>query len=62
MRTLPQNIRIRPGTADDEFATFDVMRRAMGYDMLWEHHASARNHLRTTTHSIFHVAEERGRF
>jgi GNAT superfamily N-acetyltransferase len=61
-RPLPRGISVRRGTEYDEFPTFDVMRRAMGYEMNWSHHAAMRAHLRTTAHASFWVAEETPRF
>ncbi|MCS6777959.1 MAG: GNAT family N-acetyltransferase [Chloroherpetonaceae bacterium] len=55
---LPRGIRLRRGTDSDEFATFDVMRRAMGCEMTWSHHAAMRAHLRTSPQCSFWVAEE----
>ncbi len=59
---LPRNITLRPGRPDDEYATFEVMRRTMGHEMAWSHHAAARKHLHTTACSSFWVAEEKQRF
>ena len=59
---LARGVRIRPGTVNDEFAAFDVMRRAMGFEMLWTHHAAMRQHLRTQPGSSFWIAEETARF
>jgi GNAT superfamily N-acetyltransferase len=61
-RPLPRGVHLRRGTAEDEFATFEVMRRTMGYDTNWTHEASARRHLRTVAQSSFWVAEETPRF
>jgi GNAT superfamily N-acetyltransferase len=61
-RLLPRGIRIRRGLDSDEFATFEVMRRAMGYDMAWSHHAAMRAHLRNSPDCSFWVAEETPRF
>lgn len=61
-RPLPRGITVRQGTENDEFSTFEVMRRAMGYEMNWNHHAPARRHLRLSPHSSFWVAEETPRF
>lgn len=57
-QTLPRGIRLRRGTAEDEFATFEVMRRAMGYEMQWTQHAHLRHHLRDSPHCSFWLAEE----
>lgn len=59
---VPRNIRLRRGAADDEFQTFEVMRKSMGFEMTWSHHAALRRHLRQSTHSSFWVAEETQRF
>lgn len=61
-RALPRGIAVRRGTEDDEFATFNVMGRAMSYEMNWAHHAATRHHLRTSPHSSYWVAEETPRF
>ncbi|HEV2474134.1 MAG TPA: GNAT family N-acetyltransferase, partial [Chthonomonadales bacterium] len=61
-RILPRSISIRRGAAQDELAAFDVMRRAMGYEMSWQHHSETRQHLLTTPGSSFWVAEESSRF
>ncbi len=60
--TLPRHISVRRGTLDDEYATFEVMRRTMGHEMAWSHHAPARSHLQHTEKSSFWVAEEKQRF
>lgn len=60
--TLPRHISVRRGTIDDEYATFEVMRRTMGHEMAWTHHAPARHHLQHTACSSFWVAEEKQRF
>jgi GNAT superfamily N-acetyltransferase len=60
--SLPRQISIRRGTMDDEFATFEVMRRTMGHEMAWSHHAAARQHLQHTACSSFWLAEEKQRF
>jgi len=57
-RPLPRGIRLRHGKAEDEFATFDVMRRAMNYDMQWSQHALLRQHLRSTPDTSFWIAED----
>ncbi|HZT40737.1 MAG TPA: GNAT family N-acetyltransferase [Chthonomonadaceae bacterium] len=57
-RPLPRGIRLRRGLADDEFATFDVMRRAMNYDMQWSQHVLLRQHLRTAPDTSFWIAED----
>jgi GNAT superfamily N-acetyltransferase len=59
---LPRGIRVRRGDSDDEFAAFEVMRRTMGYEMNWMHHARMRHHLRVSPHSSFWLAEETPRF
>src|ERR1700677_2933101 len=61
-RALPRGIRLRRGTLDDEPATFDVMKRAVGLDMNWADHIPARNHLRASPHSSYWLAEEAQRF
>lgn len=61
-KRLPRGVSIRPGRADDEFAAFDVMRRAMGYEMNWAHHAPTRHHLRNSPDCSFWLAEESARF
>lgn len=58
---LPRGIRLRRGTDCDEFATFDVMRRSMGCEMTWSHHAAMRAHLRTSPRCSFWVAEDTSR-
>lgn len=62
VKALPKTVTIRRGTEVDEIAAFEVMRRAMGYEMSWHHHASSRKHLRTTRGSSFWLAEEASRF
>ena len=59
---LPRGLRVRRGAADDEQASFEVMRRAMGYEMVWADHAPMRHHLRQSSGSSFWVAEETPRF
>ena len=59
---LPRGLRVRRGAAGDEQASFDVMRRAMGYEMVWADHAAMRHHLRQSSGSSFWVAEETPRF
>jgi GNAT superfamily N-acetyltransferase len=59
---LPRGIRLRPGTQEDEAPTFDVMRRAMGFDMLWTQHAAMRHHLRQSPDCSYWIAEETPRF
>ena len=59
---LPRNITIRRGMADDEYLTFEVMRRTMGHEMAWSQHAPARHHLQHTACSSLWVAEEKQRF
>lgn len=61
-RLLPRGVRLRRATADDEQATFETMRRAMGHDMNWMQHQAMRYHLRTAPHSSYWVAEEHPRF
>jgi GNAT superfamily N-acetyltransferase len=61
-RPLPRGIHLRRGRAEDEFATFEVMRRTMGYDTSWTREAAVRQHLRTVAQSSFWVAEETPRF
>ncbi|HZP81442.1 MAG TPA: GNAT family N-acetyltransferase [Chthonomonadaceae bacterium] len=61
-RGLPRGIGLRRGTAEDEFATFGVMSRAMNYDMHWPHHAAMRHHLRNSPQTSFWLAEETPRF
>ncbi len=58
---LPQRIRLRMGEADDEPATFEVMKRAMNIEAVWEQHQALRDHLRTSDKSSFWLAEERNR-
>jgi GNAT superfamily N-acetyltransferase len=58
----PQTVRLRRGGEDDEFQTFEVMRRAMGFSMDWKAHEPTRHHLRTTEKSSFWVAEESPRW
>jgi GNAT superfamily N-acetyltransferase len=59
---LPRHVRLRRGTADDEFPTFEAMRRTMNQEMNWAHHASTRHHLRNSPHSSFWLAEESALF
>jgi GNAT superfamily N-acetyltransferase len=59
---LPRHISLRRGTGDDEYPTFEVMRRTMGHEMTWSHHAPTRHHLQTSPNSSFWVAEEKQRF
>lgn len=61
-RSLPRHIRIRRGTADDEFPTFEAMRRTMNQEMNWGHHAATRHHLRNSPDSSFWLAEETALF
>jgi GNAT superfamily N-acetyltransferase len=61
-RPLPRSVHLRRGTLDDEPATFDVMRRAVGLDMSWNDHLAARQHMRTSPHSSYWLAEETLRF
>src|SRR5438105_810688 len=57
-----RGINLRRGTLDDEPATFDVMRRAVGLEMSWNEHLVARRHMRTSPHSSYWLAEETQRF
>ncbi len=59
---LPRDIRIRPGTENDEVSSFEVMRRSMGFEMAWDHHEKFRHHLRKSQGCSFWLAEEQGRF
>ena len=59
---LPRNIQLRRARDEDEAATFDIMRRTMGYEMNWQHHALTRRHLRAAPDSSFWLAEETARF
>ena len=59
---LPRGLRVRRGAAGDEQASFEVMRRAMGYAMVWADHAAMRHHLRQSSGSSFWIAEETPRF
>ena len=59
---LPRDVLLRKGVPSDEFATFEVMRRTMGFEMAWSHHEASRNHLRNSPGCSFWIAEERGRF
>src|SRR5258708_7455147 len=61
-RSLPRGISVRRGGTEDEHATFEVMKRTMGYDMNWSHHLLVRRHLRNSPDSSFWLAEERQRF
>lgn len=61
-KPLPRGITMRRGTIEDEFATFEVTRRANGYEMNWAHNAATRAHLRNTPTSSFWVASETPRF
>jgi GNAT superfamily N-acetyltransferase len=60
--TIPRQVSIRRGTIDDEYATFEVMRRTMGHEMAWSHHAPTRHHLQHTACASFWLAEEKQRF
>jgi GNAT superfamily N-acetyltransferase len=62
MRPLPRGVQLRRGTPDDEPATFDVMRRAVGLDINWNDHVAARLHMRNSPHSSYWLAEEALRF
>ena len=59
---LPRGVGLRRARSEDEAAAFDIMRRAMGHDMNWTHHANTRRHLRNAPHSSFWLAEEMPRF
>ncbi len=61
-RGLPRSVRVRRGTADDEFPTFEAMRRTMNQEMNWAHHAPTRHHLRGSADSSFWLAEESALF
>jgi len=61
-RILPRGISLRRAGEDDEIAAFEVMRRSMGYEMTWAHHAAVRQHLRNSPDSSFWLAEESHRF
>ena len=61
-RELPRGLQVRRGAAQDEQASFEVMRRAMGYEMVWADHAAMRHHLRQSSGSSFWLAEETPRF
>ncbi len=58
---LPRSVTIRRGDQNDEQATFEVMRRAMGFEMSWPQHISARRHMRTSPNSSYWVAEDNPR-
>lgn len=58
----PRNTVFRRGDAEDEVATFEVMRRAMGFEMRREMHTAIRDHLRLSPACSFWVAEETPRF
>ena len=60
--SLPRHISLRRGTGEDEFATFEVMRRAMNSEMSWAHHAETRHHLRNSPNASFWLAEENSFF
>jgi GNAT superfamily N-acetyltransferase len=60
--TPRSGVHFRRGVPEDEFATFNVMARAMNYEMNWPHHAATRHHLRTSPQVSFWVAEETQRF
>ncbi len=60
--SLPRNTILRHGEAEDEGATFEVMRRAMGFEMRKEMHSAIRDHLRQSPGCSFWVAEETPRF
>lgn len=57
-----RSVALRRGNLEDEMATFDVMRKAMGFDMNWSHHISARRHLRSSPRSSFWIADDTPRF
>ena len=59
---LSRGIHVRRGRVEDEFATFEVMRRTMGYEMVWTQHIAMRHHLRLSGGASFWVAEETPRF
>lgn len=59
---LPRGVRVRRAGQGDELAAFEVMQRAMGFEVAWSHHAGARHHLRAAPHSSYWVAEETPRF
>ncbi len=61
-RSLPRNIVLRRGHANDEIPTLEVMRRAMGFSSTAEYHMPMRNHLRETPATSFWLAEETPRF
>ncbi len=58
---LPHSVVLRRGSLEDEHATFEVMRRAMGYDLVFAHHEAARTHMRLSPNSSYWVAEEKSR-
>ncbi len=61
-RTLPRGIVLRRGREADEQATFEVMRRAMGFDLAFDNHSALRNHLRESPDCSFWLAEDTPRF
>ena len=61
-KRLPRGLHLRRLGESDETATFDVMRRAMGYEMNWAHHAATRRHLRESPDASGWLAEEAPRF
>ncbi len=58
-RVLPKGVHIRRGRESDELPSFEVMRRAMGFDITWDYHAPTRNYIRNAVGCSFWVAEER---
>lgn len=61
-RPLPRGVVLRRGRDSDEHATFDVMRRAMSYDLTYDNHVAFRNHLRESPRCSFWLAEDSPRF
>ena len=61
-RSLPRHITVRRGREEDEYATFDVMRRSMNAEMSWGNHADTRRHLRNSPDASFWLAEENSFF
>lgn len=61
-RTLPRGLVLRRGRESDEQPTFEVMRRAMGFDLTFDNHSAMRNHLRESPQCSFWLAEDTPRF
>lgn len=59
---LPRGITVRRANEEDEFTTFDVMRKSMGYNMNWSQHSAIRKHLNCLPDTSCWVAEEKPLF